>query len=54
VCAQVYFNMCKATGVKLDKKTLVWAHTKSVETSQIRQGNHVMESASVNWQNHPQ
>jgi hypothetical protein len=23
VCAQVYFNMCKATGVKLDKKTLV-------------------------------
>ena len=34
VCAQIHFNICKETGVKLDKKHWYEHVPKSVETSQ--------------------
>jgi hypothetical protein len=34
VCAQLHFNICKETGVQLDKKHWYKHVTKSVETSQ--------------------
>jgi hypothetical protein len=50
VCAQLHFNICKETGVKLDKRHWYECVPKSVETSQ---GGKV-ESTSANRQNHPQ
>ena len=34
MCAQLHFNICKETGVQLDKKQLYEHVSKSVETSQ--------------------
>jgi len=55
VCAQLHFNICKETGVKLDqKKTLVWTCAKISRNKSMGQGNHIVESTSTNWQNYPQ
>jgi len=53
-CAQLHFNICKETGVQLEKKHWYEHVPKSVETSQGEQGNHIVESTNTNRQNYPQ
>jgi len=45
LCAQLHFNICKETGVQLDKKQWYEHVPKSVE---ISQGNHIVEPTSTN------
>ena len=52
VCAQLYFDICKETGVELDKKTLELTCAKISRNKSRRQGNHIVESTSTNWQNY--
>ena len=44
VCAQLHFNICKETGVQLDKK-----HCAKISRNKSRrQGNHIVESTNTN------
>ena len=45
VCAQLHFNICKETGIQLDKKHWYELVPKSVETR--RQGNHIVEPTNT-------
>ena len=47
VCAQLHFNICKETGVQLDK-TLVRTYTKISTNRPGRQRNHTVESTCSN------
>ena len=46
VCAELHFNICKETGVQLDKIHWYEHVPKSVETNQG--GNHIVEPTSAN------
>jgi len=48
VSAQLHFNICKETGVQLSKKHWYKHVPKSVETSKVGKGNHIVESTSTN------
>jgi len=48
VCAQLHFNICKKTGVKLDKKKLVRTCAKISRNKSRRRGNHIVEPTNTN------
>jgi len=53
VCAQLHFNICKETGVQLDKKTLIWTCAKISRNKSRRQGKHIVEPTNTNQHNYP-
>jgi hypothetical protein len=48
VCAQPHFNICKETGVQLEKKSLERTCPKISKNRPERQRNHTVESTSSN------
>jgi hypothetical protein len=55
VCAQLHFNICKETGVKLDKKHWYEDVPKSIETSQEGKVTILWnQQVQTDRQNHPQ